>query len=411
MPRCSRCVLAAIILSGIALSSVTTAVKAASDNYFEMSGFMAFDLRVFPQEAIHNGQDNQYFNPSLVLQPEFLFEWNDGDDRVEFIPFLRLDSHDSERSHGDIRELSYLHIGDGWDITIGIDKVFWGVIESRHLVDYINQTDMVEDVDGEDKLGQPMINLGLQGEWGDLNVFLMPYFRERTFPGIDGRLRAPSIVDTDRAEYESSRGRQHPDVALRYATVYGDWDIGLAQFHGTGREPRLVPEIRPDGTVVLIPHYDIVDRSSVDVQATIEEWLWKLEAVYEHANYDSFFAVSGGLEYTFFGAVGEAGDLGVLAEYHYDGRNEFAPPTLYDDDIFLGARLSLNDTDDTSLLAGIIYDPDSEAKIISLEAETRLTEFWKLEVEIRLYEDLNEEELLYAIRRDDHLQIRFSRYF
>ena len=95
--------------------------------------------------------------------------------------------------------ISYLHIDDGWDLTAGFDKVFWGVMESSHLVDYINQTDAVEDVDGEDKLGQPMLHLGLQRDWGDLNFFYLPYFRERTFPGRHGRLRAFLVVDTDRA--------------------------------------------------------------------------------------------------------------------------------------------------------------------------------------------------------------------
>jgi hypothetical protein len=31
------------------------------------------------------------------------------------------------------------------------------------------------------------------------------------------------------------------------------------------------------------------------------------------------------LEYTFFGSVGEAGDLGVIAELHYDGRGRSTP--------------------------------------------------------------------------------------
>ena len=85
--------------------------------------------------------------------------------------------------------------------------------------------------------------------------------------------------------------------------------------------------------------------------------------------------------------------------------------TFYDDDVFLGGRLTLNDADGTNLLAGIIFDPDSHAKIISLEGETRLSDFWKVEVELGLYEDLEPTEPLYAIRKDDHIQIRLSRYF
>jgi len=54
---------------------------------------------------------------------------------------------------------------------------FWGVTEFQHLVDIINQTDLVENIDTEDKLGQPMINLALINDWGTVDLFIMPYFR------------------------------------------------------------------------------------------------------------------------------------------------------------------------------------------------------------------------------------------
>ncbi|MDD7885073.1 hypothetical protein [Flavivirga sp. 57AJ16] len=40
--------------------------------------------------------------------------------------------------------------------------------ESNHLVDIINQTDAVETFDGEEKLGQPMVQLS----WGTDNIIL-----------------------------------------------------------------------------------------------------------------------------------------------------------------------------------------------------------------------------------------------
>ena len=89
------------VLSAIVLCAGLS--PAAGDPLFEMSGFVAGDLTLFPHHAIQPGQDNQRLKPSLVLQPEFLWEWNGDDDRIEFAPFARLDSHDRERSHGDIR--------------------------------------------------------------------------------------------------------------------------------------------------------------------------------------------------------------------------------------------------------------------------------------------------------------------
>ena len=102
--------------------------------------------------------------------------------------FVREDSMDDERSHADIRELSWLYYSDDWELRLGISKVFWGVAESQHLVDIINQTDAVENVDGEDKLGQPMINLTLIRDWGNVDLFVLPYLRERTFTGVNGLL-------------------------------------------------------------------------------------------------------------------------------------------------------------------------------------------------------------------------------
>ncbi|NIP18146.1 MAG: hypothetical protein GWM87_08305, partial [Xanthomonadales bacterium] len=69
----------------------------------------------------------------------------------------------------------------------------------------------------------------------------MPYFRERTYPGEEGRLRAPLAVDTDAALYESSAGEHHADIALRWSHYFGDVDIGVHAFRGTAREPKLLP--------------------------------------------------------------------------------------------------------------------------------------------------------------------------
>ena len=52
--------------------------------------------------------------------------------------------------------------------------MFWGVTESQHLVDVVNQTDLVENPDGEEKLGQLMVNLTVARSWGTLNLFVAP---------------------------------------------------------------------------------------------------------------------------------------------------------------------------------------------------------------------------------------------
>jgi hypothetical protein len=48
-------------------------------------------------------------------------------------------------------------------------------------------------------------------------------------------------------------------------------------------------------------------------------------------------------------------DIGVLTEYSYDERGN-ATPSGHNHDLFIGARIVINDIQDTQLLAGMIFD-------------------------------------------------------
>jgi hypothetical protein len=394
----------------LAMACLSTAGAAVAGEW-EVSGSVAGELRVFPVEPAYADQDDATFSPSLSFEPEIVYEWNDGDDRLTVEPFARLDAYDENRTHWDLREANWLHIGDGWDLVVGIDKVFWGVTESRHLVDIVNQTDLVEDVDGEDKLGQPMINLNLDRNWGALGLFVLPGFRERIFPDDEARLRGPVPIDGDNATYESGAGAGHVDFAVRWSHVIADWDIGLSYFRGTSREPLFVASIGAGGQPVLVPHYDQIDQAGLDVQLTTGAWLWKLEAMTRGGHGDRFLAAVGGFEYTFFQVGGGNADLGMLAEYLYDGRDTAAPATMADDDIFIGTRLALHDPQDSTLLAGAVVDRSSGATALSVEAERRLGDSWKLELEGRLFFGVPVDDVLFGIRDDDYLTLRLTRFF
>ena len=377
----------------------------------EFSGFVAVDARLFPESPTFPRQDKRALQPSLVLQPEYRRDFSDGADRVTVIPFARLDAIDYKRTHFDVRELSWLRVFDGWDVLAGVSKVFWGVTESRHLVDIVNQTDLVEHPDGEDKLGQPMIRLAAFQDWGTLTLFGLPYFRGRTFPGRAGRLRFALPVDTDRPVYQSSLKNWHPDAAIRWSHVLGNWDIGLAHFRGTSREPRLVPALDRVGRAVLVPHYDLINQTSLDLQLTGERLIWKLETIGRWGHGAPFGAVVAGFEYTFSGVFGTALDLGALGEYLFDGRGANAPPMPFDDDLFFGTRLTFNDPQSTELLAGAIIDRRSQATILSVEASRRLGDRWSIKLDVRAFANVPPSDILFAFRRDHFVQLQLAYFF
>ncbi len=377
----------------------------------EWSGNISFQNRQFTEEALSSSQFNQA--SSIALKAEWFHEWDGGKQSVVFTPFTRWDEHDEKRTHTDIRELSWLKVFDESELRVGIRKVYWGVSESQHLVDVINQSDLVEGVDGEQKLGQPMINYALINDWGTVDFFILPYFRERTFPGVNGRLRTQLHIDTDNVIYESSDKQKHIDYAVRWAHSLGDWDIGVSHFNGTSRDPAIstTPTLDNNGVMSLRPIYYLMSQTGLDVQATKEAWLWKMEVINRNINNDNYNAATAGFEYTFNGVFESSSDLGVVMEYLYDDRSSKAT-TPFEDDVMLGLRWTKNDENDTSLLVGVVADRDDSSRLYSIEASRRIAESLKLNIEARFFEGLTDSSNpLYSLRQDDFVQIELGYYF
>ncbi|MCW8328713.1 hypothetical protein MD588_07815 [Photobacterium sp. SDRW27] len=383
---------------------VSAEIKAATVEY---SGYVATETSLFAQATKFSEQSQH--SVSVATQPELYQEWDSGTS-FTFVPFGRLDSADSERSHVDIRELNVLLLDGNWEMRLGLGKVFWGVTEFVHLVDIINQTDLVENINAEEKLGQPMVHFTLIKDWGVAELFVLPYFRERTFPGVNGRLRTELVVDTDRARYESSAEQHHTDLSVRYSHTYGELDLGLHYFTGTGREPTLLPLSDSGGQLVLIPFYEQINQIGTDIQLVAGEWLWKLEALYRNGQGDGYTAVAGGFEYTFVGIVDTAMDLGVITEYVYDSRGNRAT-TPFQNDVVIGLRWAVNDLNDSTLLAGWLQDLENPAKIFQIEASRRLSDQWKVELELRTFQDLPKSDPIYSLSDDDHLKLELAYYF
>ncbi len=406
-------------LTVLAVCTSTLLIKPlfADEAEFDASGYIAVEQRYFFKEALYPEQLN-HNQSSLSIEPELYWQWNDGSDSIIFTPFYRVDSQDENRTHGDIRELAYIHASDDWELRVGIRKEFWGVTEFQHLVDVINQTDGIEDFDGEDKLGQQMVNLSLVNDWGIVDVFLLPGFRERTYADEEGRLRGPLVVDKNNVSYESSAGQQHLDFALRWSHSMGDYDFGAYWFHGTNREAYLTPLVQNPMSSLesysLQQYYAQMDQLGLDIQATLGDWLWKFESIYRSTSLEDFWATQAGFEYSFIGVFDSNLDLGLLMEHSWDSRGEVElgeQGTLMQNDLFLGARLAFNDMQSSELLMGIGSDLDHNAFSFLIEASRRIGDNFIASFDVRLLQSNDENDLLYALSNDDHAQLSLAWYF
>lgn len=372
----------------------------------ELKGWMGGELRLYPEGPRYTGQRDDRIVPSLLLNPVSSRKVSPTTSFSSSL-FGRLSGAEKEQSHFDIREAYIQKIVDDWEVRLGIAKEFWGVAESRHLVNIVNQADLVEDIDEEELFGQPMLNLNKELLGTEVRFFLLPYFRERIYPGRRGRVRPPLPIAQDTPRYESSLHEWHPDFAIRLRRAIGNWDIGLTDFYGTGREPIFL--FTPSTPDTLQPYYQIIHQSGLDLQYTLSNALFKLEAINRSGQGGTFFATVVGLEYSLptLGGI----DTSLLLEYLYDGRGVAAPFTPFDDDLYLGARIALNNVNGSEIVAGVTIDRHTLTSIVSIEGSTRISDHLRLELDAKIFSSTKERDHIYFVKDDDFVQLRVLYHF
>jgi len=373
-----------------------------ADGEISVQGFLFFENGAWPR------QKNRSISGAVTVK---IYHEIRDTFHLSLEPFYRIDSEDRERSHGDLRLAEALYFTDNWEVSVGLGRVFWGATEFVHLVDIINQTDQVEALDGEEKLGQPMMHLTMPLDWGVFEAFVLPWFRERTFPGVNGRFRTPLPVDTDRAVYESSAGQHHTDIAIRYSTTLGATDLGLYYFNGTAREPVLLFSHQQTSPPILYPYYEQIGQTGLDLQMAAGKWLFKAEAYYRIGQSRSYAATTFGFEYTLVGIADTMMDLGLIGEYVYDDRDAGWLPTIYENDVMTGLRLAVNDMDDSNILLGLIRDIHSGSTIVSVEASRRLGDSIRINLDASFFMNMDLLDPAASLARDDFIKLEMVWYW
>ena len=366
----------------------------------ERYGEVSFENRSFSEQGLFDQQKNHY---SFTLSPEFYFESEDQNTSFTFKTKIRKDSLDNERNLFDIQDLSLIKVKNSYETRIGIRRDFWGVTETVHRVDIINQTDQVESFDGEDKLGQPMINFSLERDWGVLDIYALIGFRERTFAGEKGRLRAPFLIDTNSAIYESGAKNLRTDFAFRWSQSYRNLEIALSHFSGTSREPKFINKTASSKT----PYYGIIDQTGLEALYITGGLALKLEAISRSGQGDRFSAATVGFEYTQVGILSSRLDLGWILELNYDDRYEESP-------LALGTRLIFNDMYDSQILSGVMRNEETGETNVFVEASRRIGNCCRMSFESIYFNGGNDsnkmQKMFEHLKQDDFVRLEFIYY-
>jgi len=169
-------------------------------------------------------------------------------------------------------------------------------------------------------------------------------------------------------------------------------------------------ELDGNNKPVLVPFYEQINQTGIDVQFIYDEWLLKLEAFYRTGQANDILACVGGFEYSFFGIAKTDMDLGLIGEYAYDNRGADAT-TPFQNDVMLGFRLVTNDIASSELLVGVMQDLRNSTRMLSIEASHRISSNWKVNLEARAFFDQSKNDLIYDLRDDDFLLLKLVYYF
>ena len=391
-------------VAAIVLSGITQMVTAASS----IEGHVRADVRHFLDTVGHGQQSNQT-STVLTIEPSWRYESVDRQQLFRMSLSGRVGNIDSQQDAANVKELLFSKFSDDWELHAGIGQYFWGVTESQHLVDTINQLDLVQDMDGEEKVGQAVVNLTKFTNVGTLDLFLLPGFQERRYPGRKGRLRTQLPVDSALSQFESAAGRHRLDLAARLFGTFGAGELGVSVFSGTSRAPQLLPAVNDAGTAVLRPYYPVMAQWGIDTQYTRNDALWKLEAIRRTVGGSAYYAVTGGIEYGIYGIFETDTDVSVLFEPSFDSRALAAGP--FDSDVFVGLRLSFNDAQSTEIVGGLLADTDRSSRMFNFEASRRLGADWTMKLQARLFRNIASDDPLAAYRADSFVSWRLSRFF
>ena len=386
-------------------------ISEAEDFFWELNSESKTEIRYFHKEAAYLGQKNTY---SSSLSSEFYADFNN-DINLIIEPRIRYDLYDKNRNKLDISQGYFIYFKDKYEYKVGVAKIFWGITESKNLVDIINTNDLV-DIDPKAKLGQPLMTYSIATSFlGVFDFYYLPLFIRSSETGRRGRIRLSLPKQKSSSYYEGGAGKRQPSWAVKWENSYGRNDLSFQVFRGISRDSSTITEIE-DNNLNYFSGYERITQLGTYFQKTQGPLIYKFEGIKRYGQRnaklirDNYFSSILGLEYVVTRIFNKVWDLNFFLEYSNDDRNNDSTDYLQND-LFLGLKLFINDTSGTEFIASTTTDLDGGGNTGKLEVSSRLTDNIRLSTEYNYYWSTNSKDILYSFRRDNYLGFNIKKYF
>ncbi len=309
---------------------------------------------------------------------------------------------------GDVRELKLSYYAAQLEISGGMLMERWGVLEAFSPVDILNPRDRIEDFQGDVKLGIPGGNLSWLLDDGRVDIWLLPYSREERLAEGKDRFRTSAFAVSD-AAFE--KGQNTLSSAMRISQMSASVEFSLSYYNGHARSPYFTPNLDGVGNVITLQsNYARIEQAGFELLWVRGQSLVKLESVYRSTAADDFTGLGIGLEREFPRIGSTRNALTLYGEYYYDGRKSgrSSPLTPFQNDIFLGLRLALNNLSSTEYELRFTHDLDYDSTFWELLAKTRIQRQWFIEVNLYQFVHVDNDPALKSFAADSRLAVNVT---
>ncbi len=389
----------------------------------EVSGHL--DLE---REAFLIAPDSKHKNSFTLKQTlEFVYAYEDLSGLLkvyaqeDYYDTLQMSEH-TKRSFARVDELYVKYDFEDDSLQAGKTIKYWGALELMNIVDVFNPKDLRSDMLNPDKLGVWNLSYSHFTDEGEFCVIMKldePDQKMAESSYVYNFL--PQFIEYD-ASLQTSNGVNYPSIYLSYsASSDGEYALDYAFILERGYDSQRYLNSSVVNPLLLNQNAYLVNKFMSYNTLVVDATLIKLEVLYADVVADEtvgdYSHVAFGFEHTMENIYKSAG-FGIIFEYYrYDSyeSDKYDDLDLYEtmqNDMFIGARYSFNNADDSSIVGGVVHDLDYNEQTYYTQYESRVFESLKVRLDYYYIEPSKTTHTAYAVLgRHQRVGLNIAYYF
>ena len=392
----------------------------------DISGHVDFNTQVYLIKPDSKHKNNFTAEQTLELKYE----------KDSLSAFAKLYAHedyydikeDSQRNKRTIARVDEAYLKYDFEedtIEIGKSIKFWGALELNNIVDGFNPNDFRSDMFSSDKLGVWNASYSHYTESGEFSLIVKFYEQDQEMPAFPYVYYfLPQSVSYNK-NLNSSHSNKRASIYLTYSgSTDSDYPIDYAFIYENGYDSQRY--FTTNATELSAPtkfeqNVYLVNKFMTYNTMVVDSTLIKLEALYakveENKEIGDYAHIAFGVEHTLEN-FDNGSALGLISEYYnyitfdsdkYDDLKLFE---TMQNDLFLGARYTFNNEDDSSIVGGLITDLEYHEQVYYAQFESRLLENYKITFDYYYIEPSKNSLTSYALLgRHQRIAMNLAWYF